>query len=326
MLRAGKQWLDQIERLFEGWASGGKPKLFGGKAAQAGKAGKAGGGTTPQRPQRGVKKDNVPSRDDGSGEFLLPRNSPTLPPTGSKRSNLSARQRQGKRSLSTVPGRRWSCRRGRPGGGETRGLDVAPVRHPELKVNTPAHTKHLGWYAEFESRVTQGLLELLHRTVQVPARAGACLPPCSPHVFTACALPSVPRSTLQSFGVGNGAMLVSAHFVALLRPCGPPRAEPGQGADTKACLQVKQAIAVMRGHMSKLSAQERHAGAKEARKRTVEAREARRVERAEKAERAAARRRQKSSPVVSPPSSPTDGRRPCCCASPAAKASEERYR
>ena len=25
----------------------------------------------------------------------------------------------------------------------------------ELKLRTPAHTKHLGWYLEFESRVTQ---------------------------------------------------------------------------------------------------------------------------------------------------------------------------
>ena len=30
-------------------------------------------------------------------------------------------------------------------------IDVCP---PELKVMTPAHTKQLGWYAEFESRVT----------------------------------------------------------------------------------------------------------------------------------------------------------------------------
>ena len=28
------------------------------------------------------------------------------------------------------------------------------LRHPELKVRTPAHTKQLGWYVEFESRVT----------------------------------------------------------------------------------------------------------------------------------------------------------------------------
>ena len=27
------------------------------------------------------------------------------------------------------------------------------LRHPELKVSTPAHTKHLGWYVEFEFRV-----------------------------------------------------------------------------------------------------------------------------------------------------------------------------
>ena len=26
---------------------------------------------------------------------------------------------------------------------------------PELKVRTPVHTKQLGWYVEFESRVTQ---------------------------------------------------------------------------------------------------------------------------------------------------------------------------
>ena len=28
------------------------------------------------------------------------------------------------------------------------------LRHPELKASTPAHTKHLCWYLEFESRVT----------------------------------------------------------------------------------------------------------------------------------------------------------------------------
>ena len=28
------------------------------------------------------------------------------------------------------------------------------VRHPELKVSTPAHKKHLDWYLEFEFRVT----------------------------------------------------------------------------------------------------------------------------------------------------------------------------
>ena len=32
---------------------------------------------------------------------------------------------------------------------------AAAVRHPEPKVSTPAHTKHLGWYLEFEFRVTQ---------------------------------------------------------------------------------------------------------------------------------------------------------------------------
>ena len=30
----------------------------------------------------------------------------------------------------------------------------ADVRHPELKLSTPAHTKKPGWYAEFEFRVT----------------------------------------------------------------------------------------------------------------------------------------------------------------------------
>ena len=54
---------------------------------------------------------------------------------------------------------------------------TVPVRQPpyacvppELKVRTPAHTKNLGWYVEFESRVT-------HRTA-VPGRrlleAGRC--------------------------------------------------------------------------------------------------------------------------------------------------------
>ena len=36
-------------------------------------------------------------------------------------------------------------------------LDVGELRpdlHPELKVSTLAHTKHLGWYVEFEFRVT----------------------------------------------------------------------------------------------------------------------------------------------------------------------------
>ena len=36
---------------------------------------------------------------------------------------------------------------------EFTGLDA--VRHPELKVRTPAHTKHPGWYLEFEFRLTQ---------------------------------------------------------------------------------------------------------------------------------------------------------------------------
>ena len=29
---------------------------------------------------------------------------------------------------------------------------LRPVRPPKLKVSTPAHTKHLGWYVEFEIR------------------------------------------------------------------------------------------------------------------------------------------------------------------------------
>ena len=32
----------------------------------------------------------------------------------------------------------------------------ARYAHPELKVRTPAHTKQLWWYVEFEHRVTQG--------------------------------------------------------------------------------------------------------------------------------------------------------------------------
>ena len=31
---------------------------------------------------------------------------------------------------------------------------VLSLRHPELKVSTPAHTKHLGWYLEFEFQGT----------------------------------------------------------------------------------------------------------------------------------------------------------------------------
>ena len=34
------------------------------------------------------------------------------------------------------------------------------LRHPELKVSTPAHAKHLGWYLEFKFRAApafQGL-------------------------------------------------------------------------------------------------------------------------------------------------------------------------
>ena len=32
---------------------------------------------------------------------------------------------------------------------------MAPLCPPKLKVRTPAHAKHLGWYLEFEFRVTQ---------------------------------------------------------------------------------------------------------------------------------------------------------------------------
>ena len=40
------------------------------------------------------------------------------------------------------------------------------LRHPELKVRTPAHTKQLGWYVEFESRVTH-----VHGTTGFPFAA-----------------------------------------------------------------------------------------------------------------------------------------------------------
>ena len=33
-----------------------------------------------------------------------------------------------------------------------------PAHHPELKVSTPANTKQLGWYVEFEIRVTHRML------------------------------------------------------------------------------------------------------------------------------------------------------------------------
>ena len=45
----------------------------------------------------------------------------------------------------------------REGGVEQLGreqLDPLPVRPPELKVRTPAHTKQLGWDVEFEFRGT----------------------------------------------------------------------------------------------------------------------------------------------------------------------------
>ena len=36
----------------------------------------------------------------------------------------------------------------------------AYIRHPELKLSAPAHTKHLGWHLEFEFRVTTGPAEM----------------------------------------------------------------------------------------------------------------------------------------------------------------------
>ena len=41
--------------------------------------------------------------------------------------------------------------RGDPGCNSTRFVEC--LRPPELKVRTPAHTKHLGWYLEFVFRV-----------------------------------------------------------------------------------------------------------------------------------------------------------------------------
>ena len=38
---------------------------------------------------------------------------------------------------------------------------ISTVRHPELKVSTLAHTKHMGWHVEFESRVTQATMHIM---------------------------------------------------------------------------------------------------------------------------------------------------------------------
>ena len=46
--------------------------------------------------------------------------------------------------------------------------DVCP---PELKVRTPAHTKHSGWYLEFESRVTDGISTMPSLVPHSPASA-----------------------------------------------------------------------------------------------------------------------------------------------------------
>ena len=40
------------------------------------------------------------------------------------------------------------------GAGEWRSSSASNLRHPELKVSTPAHIKHQGWCLEFEFRVT----------------------------------------------------------------------------------------------------------------------------------------------------------------------------
>ena len=50
-----------------------------------------------------------------------------------------------------------------------------PGRHPELKDSTPAHTKHLGWYVEFEFRVTHGPFRF-RRFGQLGQRHGAFRP------------------------------------------------------------------------------------------------------------------------------------------------------
>ena len=57
----------------------------------------------------------------------------------------------------TVAGSNCSnCRRTGPRGRSSPdlGWPARPLCPPELKVRTPAHTKHLGWYLEFEFRVT----------------------------------------------------------------------------------------------------------------------------------------------------------------------------
>ena len=49
----------------------------------------------------------------------------------------------------------------------------SPLRHPELKVSTPAHTKHLGWYLEFEFRVTHRVGDRLGSRLAWRAAASA---------------------------------------------------------------------------------------------------------------------------------------------------------
>ena len=49
------------------------------------------------------------------------------------------------------------------------------VRHPELKVSTLAHTKHLGWYFDFEFRVTQGMTTTMTVRAPTPTRLAITL-------------------------------------------------------------------------------------------------------------------------------------------------------
>ena len=44
--------------------------------------------------------------------------------------------------------------------------------HPERKVRTPAHTKHLRWYVEFESQVTHRRPACAIPLVQVVVQSG----------------------------------------------------------------------------------------------------------------------------------------------------------
>ena len=45
----------------------------------------------------------------------------------------------------------------------------AAVCPPELKVRTPAHTKQLGWYVEFEFRVTHRFIESIRIETTKPS-------------------------------------------------------------------------------------------------------------------------------------------------------------